>query len=216
MTPATSAVPAAIAARFGRGAAAEVLAVGVLGEAEDERVQHDDVGHREEGDEATADLPADGRAALRDLEEAFEEAGVRRGGRSGGRSVAGATVSGVVSGVASGMARTLAGARYGCMTWVRGAAACPVGWARDDRRNRTPSTSRRWERRRRSSRSSCAPARSSRPASRLWVVALVVTLVVPALHTGDRSWWPWTCVIGIALGAIAWWYVGRGHDNAAA
>ena len=49
----------------------------------------------------------------------------------------------------------------------------------------------------------------------VWVLALVVTLVVPSLHTGDRSWWPWTCVSGIALGAIAWWYVGRGHDNAA-
>ena len=49
----------------------------------------------------------------------------------------------------------------------------------------------------------------------LWVVALVVTLVVPALHTGERSWWPWTCVTGIVLGAIAWWYVGRGHPDAA-
>lgn len=48
-----------------------------------------------------------------------------------------------------------------------------------------------------------------------WAVALVVTLLVPALHTGDRSWWPWTCVTGIALGAFAWWYVGRGHGNAA-
>lgn len=43
----------------------------------------------------------------------------------------------------------------------------------------------------------------------IWAVALVVTLLVPALHTGDRSWWPWTCVTGIALGAFAWWYVGR-------
>ena len=49
----------------------------------------------------------------------------------------------------------------------------------------------------------------------LWTLALVVTLVVPSLHTGDRSWWPWTCVSGIVLGAFAWWYVGRGHDNAA-
>ena len=49
----------------------------------------------------------------------------------------------------------------------------------------------------------------------LWVLALVVTLVVPELHTGDRSWWPWTCVTGIALGAFAWWFVGRGHENAA-
>ena len=47
-----------------------------------------------------------------------------------------------------------------------------------------------------------------------WAVALVVTLVVPALHTGERSWWPWTCVTGIALGAFALWYVGRGKDGA--
>ena len=81
MTPATRAVPAAIAARLGVGAAAEVLAVGVLDEAEDERVEDDDVGHREERGEPAAHLLADGRAALVDAEEAFEEAGVRRGGR---------------------------------------------------------------------------------------------------------------------------------------
>lgn len=49
----------------------------------------------------------------------------------------------------------------------------------------------------------------------LWLVALVVTLVVPALHEGERSWWPWACVTGIALGGFAWWYVGRGRGNAA-
>lgn len=43
----------------------------------------------------------------------------------------------------------------------------------------------------------------------IWALGLVVTLVVPALHEGDRSWWPWSCVTGIALGAFAWWYVGR-------
>ena len=48
-----------------------------------------------------------------------------------------------------------------------------------------------------------------------WSVALVITLLVPALHTGDRSWWPWTCVTGIALGVFGWWYVGRGKGNAA-
>jgi hypothetical protein len=48
-----------------------------------------------------------------------------------------------------------------------------------------------------------------------WSVALVVTLLVPSLHTGDRSWWPWTCVAGIALGACGWWYVARGKGNAA-
>jgi hypothetical protein len=47
-----------------------------------------------------------------------------------------------------------------------------------------------------------------------WVVALVVTLVVPALHTGDRSWWPWCCVAGIALGAVGFSYVRRGRGNA--
>jgi hypothetical protein len=49
----------------------------------------------------------------------------------------------------------------------------------------------------------------------LWAIALVVTLVVPSLHTGDRSWWPWTCVAGIALGAFAMWFVSRGRGNAA-
>jgi hypothetical protein len=48
----------------------------------------------------------------------------------------------------------------------------------------------------------------------LWAVALVVTLVVPALHTGDRSWWPWTCVSGIGLGLFAGWYVRRGRGDA--
>lgn len=51
--------------------------------------------------------------------------------------------------------------------------------------------------------------------STMWAVALVVVLVVPDLHTGDRSWWPWTCVTGIALGAFAWWYVGRGGSGTA-
>ncbi len=49
----------------------------------------------------------------------------------------------------------------------------------------------------------------------LWALALLVTLVVPALHEGERSWWPWACVSGMALGAFAWWYVRRGRGNAA-
>ncbi len=48
----------------------------------------------------------------------------------------------------------------------------------------------------------------------VWVVALVVTLVVPALHEGDRDWWPWTCVAGFVLGAMGWTYVRRGRGNA--
>ena len=48
----------------------------------------------------------------------------------------------------------------------------------------------------------------------LWVVALVVTLLVPALHEGDRSWWPWGCVAGFVLGALGLAYVRRGRGNA--
>lgn len=48
-----------------------------------------------------------------------------------------------------------------------------------------------------------------------WVIALVVTLVVPSLHSGERSWWPWTCVAALALGVIGYVYVSRGRGNAA-
>lgn len=48
----------------------------------------------------------------------------------------------------------------------------------------------------------------------LWVVAFVVTLVVPALHEGNRSWWPWACVAGFVLGSIGFLYVRRGRGNA--
>jgi H+/Cl- antiporter ClcA len=47
-----------------------------------------------------------------------------------------------------------------------------------------------------------------------WAVALVVTLAVPALHAGERDWWPWTCVAGIVLGFIGYTYVRRGRGNA--
>ena len=48
----------------------------------------------------------------------------------------------------------------------------------------------------------------------VWAVALVVTLVVPALHSGERSWWPWSCVTGLALGVVGYAYVSRGRGNA--
>jgi hypothetical protein len=48
----------------------------------------------------------------------------------------------------------------------------------------------------------------------LWLLALVVVLIVPSLHTGERSWWPWTCVTGVLLGVFAWWFVGRGRGAA--
>ena len=48
----------------------------------------------------------------------------------------------------------------------------------------------------------------------LWFVALVVSVIVPAFHHGDKTWWPWTCVAGIAGGALALIYVRRGRGNA--
>lgn len=49
----------------------------------------------------------------------------------------------------------------------------------------------------------------------VWAAALVVVLVVPALHTGARAWWPWCCVAGLVLGAVGWGYLRRGRGNAA-
>jgi hypothetical protein len=74
--PATRAVPAAMADRLDPSPrpAAEELPVGVLDEAEDERVEDDDVGHREERDDAAADLAFDAGAAFGDLEEAVDAA----------------------------------------------------------------------------------------------------------------------------------------------
>ena len=48
-----------------------------------------------------------------------------------------------------------------------------------------------------------------------WVVALVVVLAVPGLHEGDRAWWPWACVSGLALGLAGYAYLRRGRGNAA-
>lgn len=49
----------------------------------------------------------------------------------------------------------------------------------------------------------------------VWAVALVVTLVVPTLHEGPRSWWPWCCVAGLLLGLAGYAYLRRGRGNAA-
>ena len=48
----------------------------------------------------------------------------------------------------------------------------------------------------------------------LWAVALVVSLLVPALHEADRHWWPWACVAGIVGGVLALIYIRRGRGNA--
>jgi hypothetical protein len=49
----------------------------------------------------------------------------------------------------------------------------------------------------------------------LFTVALVVTLLVPSLHSGDRDWWPWACVSGLGLGLVGLAYIARGRGNAA-
>jgi hypothetical protein len=49
----------------------------------------------------------------------------------------------------------------------------------------------------------------------LFAAALVVTLLVPALHSGDRDWWPWACASGLGLGLIGLAYILRGRGNAA-
>ncbi len=50
----------------------------------------------------------------------------------------------------------------------------------------------------------------------VWAVALVVTLAVPSLHTGNRDWWPWACVAGLVIGTIGVLYLRRGRGNATA
>jgi len=49
----------------------------------------------------------------------------------------------------------------------------------------------------------------------LWGLALVVIMLLPALHLGDKHWWPWACIAGIVGGGLALWYVRRGRGNAA-
>jgi Protein of unknown function (DUF2530) len=40
-----------------------------------------------------------------------------------------------------------------------------------------------------------------------WAAALAVTLVLrEQIPAGDR-WWIWTCVVGVAMGLFALWYV---------
>jgi len=48
-----------------------------------------------------------------------------------------------------------------------------------------------------------------------WAAALVVVLVIPSLHQGGRSWWPWACASGIVLGLMGYSYLRRGRGNAA-
>jgi len=49
----------------------------------------------------------------------------------------------------------------------------------------------------------------------LWGAALLGSLLVPALHQGDRQWWPWVCAAALVGGAIALLYVRRGPGRSA-
>ncbi|WP_202977009.1 DUF2530 domain-containing protein [Ornithinimicrobium flavum] len=47
-----------------------------------------------------------------------------------------------------------------------------------------------------------------------WAVVLVVVLLVPQLRSGERAWWVWVPVAGMALGAVGYGYLRRGRGNA--
>lgn len=49
----------------------------------------------------------------------------------------------------------------------------------------------------------------------VFAVALLVTLLVPTLRSGERDWWPWACVSGLGLGLVGLAYIRRGRGNAA-
>jgi hypothetical protein len=49
----------------------------------------------------------------------------------------------------------------------------------------------------------------------LWLVALALSLLVPALHRDSRSWWPWGALAGLLLGLLGLAYLRRGRGNAA-
>ena len=51
--------------------------------------------------------------------------------------------------------------------------------------------------------------------SAVWALALLLVLLVPSWHSGDRGWWPWACVSGLVLGLLGWAYLRRGRGNAA-
>lgn len=52
-----------------------------------------------------------------------------------------------------------------------------------------------------------------------WAVALVVLLIAGDALPAGSGWWLWTCVTGLVMGLIAFWYVPalkRGRLRAAA
>lgn len=48
-----------------------------------------------------------------------------------------------------------------------------------------------------------------------WALVLLVLALVPAWRSGERDWWFWVPVAGIALGVVGYVYLRRGRGNAA-
>jgi hypothetical protein len=48
-----------------------------------------------------------------------------------------------------------------------------------------------------------------------WLVALVLTVAIPALHRDERDWWPWAALSGVLLGVVGLAYIRIGRGNIA-
>lgn len=48
-----------------------------------------------------------------------------------------------------------------------------------------------------------------------WLVALVLTVAIPALHQDERDWWPWAALSGVLLGVVGLAYIRIGRGNIA-
>ena len=48
-----------------------------------------------------------------------------------------------------------------------------------------------------------------------WLVALVLTVAIPALHQDERDWWPWAALSGVLLGLVGLAYMRIGRGNIA-
>ena len=172
------------------GPAAEEVAVDVGGEAEDQRVQHDDVGHRHEGDDAAADLAAERRPPRGDLEEAVQ--GCRRGGLV----------------VLTRCTRPEPGAQLdrAALPWTRGAPrrpARPRRWAP----TRSPAPPTWWPTSSRSTSTASAPSPSARSCG--WSASSRCCRSTAGSSEDGHTWWLWTCTAGGGLGLVGLEYCRR-------
>ena len=169
---------------------------------QDDRVQHDDVGHRQEGHDAAADLPADGRAALADLEEAVEAGALRSRSRC----------------LASCRSQDRSLAEPGTPVLHHRCGACSVSawtWVTSSRRStRSATAPTSWRRSSRSTSTASAPPRSARRCG-----CSASSACCPfwgALQDSGRTWWLWTCLAGFGLGLCGLEYCRRRRKERAA